>query len=154
MNSGKVISIYITPQASENMISLEKVTALAGKGLEGDRYYLETGTYSNKPDPGRQVTLIEFETIEALQRETGIVLQPGDTRRNLVTTGVALNHLVGRKFSVGEVVLAGLRLCEPCSHLESMTQEGVLSGLVHRGGLRAEILHGGKIQVGDLIREI
>lgn len=154
MNSGKVISIHIAHAAGNKMESLEQVNAVAGKGLEGDRYYLETGTYSSKPDPGRQVTLIEYEAVEALQIENKIMLPAGNSRRNLVTKGVALNHLVGKKFIVGEAVLAGLRLCEPCTHLESLTQEGVLSGLVHRGGLRAEILRGGMIQVGDAVSEM
>jgi len=154
MHPGKVISIHISSEASQPMQSLSQVNAAAGKGLEGDRYYRATGTYSNKPDPARQVTLIEFESIEALESEHGIRLLPGDIRRNLVTRDVALNHLVGKEFKVGETLLRGIRLCEPCTHLESLTQEGVMSGLVHRGGLRAEILSGGFIKVGDEVSEI
>jgi MOSC domain-containing protein YiiM len=154
MYPGKVISIHISPEASQPMQSLGQVNAAAGKGLEGDRYFRATGTYSNKPDPARQLTLIELESIEALEREHGIHMLPGNTRRNLVTRDVALNHLVGKEFNVGEALLRGIRLCEPCTHLESLTQEGVMSGLVHRGGLRAEILSGGLIKVGDDITAI
>ena len=154
MYQGKLISIHISPEATRPMQSLILVNAIAGKGLEGDRYYGSTGTYSNKPGPGRQETLIEMESIEALQSEHGIRILPGDTRRNLVTRDVALNHLVGKEFKVGETLLRGIRLCEPCTHLESLTQEGVMSGLVHRGGLRAEILSGGLIKVDDEVSEI
>jgi MOSC domain-containing protein YiiM len=154
MYPAKVISIHISPEASQPMQSLIQVIAIPGKGLEGDRYFRATGTYSNKPEPARQVTLIESESIEALQSELGILMLPGDSRRNLVTRGLALNHLVGKEFKVGEALLRGIRLCEPCIHLESLTQEGVMSGLVHRGGLRAEILSDGLIRVGDEVCEI
>jgi MOSC domain-containing protein YiiM len=98
------------------------------------------------------VTLIEIEAIEALERDYGVKLSPGDARRNIVTRGVALNHLVGKEFRVGEVVLRGIRLCEPCQHLVQLTgQEKVLPGLVHRGGLRAQVVKGGVIRVGDAV---
>ncbi len=124
MHPGKVISIHISPEASQLMQSLSQVNAAAGKGLEGDRYYRATGTYSNKPDPARQVTLIEFESIEALESEHGIRMRPDDTRRNLVTRDVALNHLVGKEFKVGDTLLRGIRLCEPCTHLELLCRRG------------------------------
>jgi MOSC domain-containing protein YiiM len=127
------------------------VRAVAGKGLEGDRYFNQVGTYSNHPGIGRQVTLIEIEAIEALKQDYDIELNPGASRRNIVTRGVALNHLVGREFKVGEVRLRGDRLCEPCSHLQKLTQQGVMRGLIHRGGLRAEILTAGVIRVDDVI---
>lgn len=151
MYQGKVISIHISPSAGQPMHSILQVQAIANLGLEGDRYTLAAGTYSKKPDPGRQVTLIEVEAIDALRGELGIQLDPGDVRRNLVTTGVPLNHLVGRQFQVGEIILQGIRLCEPCDHLASLTEAGILPGLVHRGGLRAQILSGGLIHVGDEI---
>ncbi|HEV8341863.1 MAG TPA: MOSC domain-containing protein [Candidatus Binatia bacterium] len=125
--------------------------AIAGKGLEGDRYFNQVGTYSNRPGTGREVTLIEIEAIEALKRDYDIGLRPGESRRNIVTRGVPLNHLLGREFKVGEVRLRGARLCEPCSHLQKLTQQGVMRGLIHRGGLRAEILTGGVIRVDDVI---
>lgn len=154
MINGKVIAIYISPQAETPMRSLSEVNAIAGLGLKGDRYLLAKGTYSSKPDVSRQVTLIEGESIEALQREQGITLQPSDVRRNLVTLGVPLNQLVGKQFRVGEAILRGIRLCDPCSHLESLTQEGVSSGLSNRGGLRAEIITGGLIRTGDIVAEM
>lgn len=134
------------------MRGVAETTAIAGVGLAGDRYASRTGSFSAKPKPGRQITLIEAEAIEALERELGLVLAPGATRRNLVTRGVALNHLVGREFTVGEVRLRGHELCEPCTDLARMTgKPQILPGLIHRGGLRAEILEGGVIRVGDPI---
>ena len=152
MPQGRVESIHIATTAEAPMRGVEEITAIAGVGLEGDRYATRTGSFSAKPKPGRQVTLIEAEAIEALGREGSLVLAPGEARRNLVTRGVALNHLVGREFTVGGVRLRGHELCEPCSDLARMTgKPQILPGLVHRGGLRAEILEGGRIRVGDPI---
>jgi MOSC domain-containing protein YiiM len=131
------------------MLSISEAHAVVGKGLEGDRYFSQIGTYSNHPGLGRDVTLIEIEAIEALKRDYGIELALGDSRRNIVTSGVPLNHLVGQNFKVGEVTLRGIRLCEPCSHMEKLSAKGVLRGLIHRGGLRAEIMTGGTIRVED-----
>ncbi len=155
MGQGRVVSIHITDQAAKPMRSVTEVRAVAGQGLEGDRYFLKTGTKSSKPGPDREVTLIEIEAIEALERDYGVKLSPGDARRNIVTRGVALNHLVGKEFRVGEAVLRGIRLCEPCQHLVQLTgQEKVLQGLVHRGGLRAQILKSGAIRVGDVVEDL
>jgi len=152
MAQGRIESICITSAAEAAMRSVTEVTAIAGVGLEGDRYATHAGTFSAKPKPGRQITLIEAEAIEALQRELGIVLALGETRRNIVTRGIALNHLVDREFTVGSLRLKGWELCEPCSDLARMTgKPQILAGLVHRGGLRAEILEGGVIRVGDLV---
>ncbi|MCI0409312.1 MAG: MOSC domain-containing protein [Acidobacteria bacterium] len=134
------------------MASVNEVHAVPGKGLEGDRYFTQTGTYSKKPRPDREVTLIEIEAIEALAREYKIALEPGAARRNIVTRGVPLNHLVGQEFRVGDVTLRGLRLCEPCAHLERLSHAGVREALIHRGGLRAQILTDGTIRVRDSIR--
>jgi MOSC domain-containing protein YiiM len=131
------------------MKSVPQVQAVAGKGLEGDRYAAKLGTYSNDPGSGRDVTLIDAEAVEALKRDYDVELDPGQSRRNIVTRDVSLNHLVGKDFCVGEVMLRGTRLCEPCSHMESLTVKGALRGLIHRGGLRAEIVKGGTIRVGD-----
>ncbi len=133
------------------MRSVQRVRAVPGKGLEGDRYFRAEGTYSDRPGPAREVTLIESEAIDAMARDNKIAIRAGDARRNVVTRGVPLNHLVGREFSVGRVRLRGIRLCEPCSHLEGLTRRGVLAGLIHRGGLRAQILNAGEIRVGDRI---
>lgn len=153
MNPGLVESIHLASSAEAAMRGVAQAVALAGSGLEGDRYATHTGSFSAKPKPGRQITLIEAEAIEALERELGLALTPGETRRNLVTRGIALNHLVGREFTVGDVRLRGHELCEPCAELARMTgKPQILPGLIHRGGLRAEILVGGLIRVGDAIR--
>jgi len=150
---GIVKSIYIAPQAKGSVNAVTRVRAVAGYGLEGDRYFTKMGTFSPKDVPDRQVTLIESEALEGLARDYSIELAAGDARRNIVTSGVALNHLVGHEFRVGEAVLLGTRLCEPCDHLESLTKPGVRAGLIHRGGLRAQIIEGGAIAVGDELLE-
>ena len=152
MPDGTVVSINITPDGAQPMSAVAQVTAVAGQGLEGDRYYKKTGTFSATPGTGREVTLIESEAIEALERDYEMTLSPGDARRNIVTRGVPLNHLVGKEFRVGDVTLRGMRLNEPCNHLASLTDPKVKAGLVHRGGLRAEIVVGGVIRVGDAIQ--
>lgn len=103
---------------------------------------------------GRDLTLIEAEALEAIERESDIVLSPGEHRRNVTTRDVGLNQLVGERFAVGEVVCAGRRRCEPCSHLQSLTGEPVVDALQHRGGLRADIVAGGVIRVGDDVRSL
>jgi MOSC domain-containing protein YiiM len=129
------------------MSAVAEVRAIAGSGLEGDRY-------AAKMKPGTQITLTETEALEAAARDYGIEIAHDDTRRNLLTRGVALNHLVGREFRVGAVRLRGMRLCEPCSHLEGLTGKEMIKALRHRGGLRAEILESGVIRVGDVIAEL
>ncbi|MEO8285947.1 MAG: MOSC domain-containing protein [Chloroflexota bacterium] len=151
MAEGKVVSINIAPAATAPMLSVSEVRAIAGEGLEGDRYAKKEGTFSKLTGTGREVTLIEVEAVLALGNEYGVELKPGDARRNIVTEGVALHHMVGREFNVGEVTLRGMRLCEPCSHLEKLTEKGAMRGLIHRGGLRAEIVTGGTIRVGDSV---
>jgi len=149
MFRGVLISIHIAPVKMQPMQDLQEAEAIAGSGLEGDRYSTGAGTFS-KSEPGHEITLIETEAVEAL-RERSILLAAGDARRNLVTRGVPLNDLVGCTFQVGEVRLRGVRLCEPCAHLERLTSKGVLRALVHHGGLRADIVSGGIIRVGDAI---
>ena len=151
MWNGILDSIHIATAAKEPMQSVKEVRALPGVGLEGDRYALQQGTFW-KPQPDHELTLIEVEAIEALQRDYAVELAPGAARRNLVTRGVPLNHLVGREFSIGEVRLRGLRLCEPCEHLQKLTGQPVIKGLRHRGGLRAQILNEGMVHVGDVVR--
>jgi MOSC domain-containing protein YiiM len=154
MFQGKLLSIFITPSAGEPMQSIPEARLVPGKGLEGDRYFLGTGNYSDRPGPDREVTLIEIEALQALEREDGLSLSPLEARRNLLTQDVPLNHLVGVEFRVGEATLRGVRLCEPCSYLEKLTGRKVVSGLIHRGGLRAEVVQGGMVRVGDGIKEI
>jgi MOSC domain-containing protein YiiM len=149
---GSVAGIFIGPVAAEPMQAVTDVRAVAGRGLEGDRYFERTGTYSDRPGTGREVTLIESEAVASAARDYGFDLAPGDARRNIVTAGVPLNHLVGREFLVGEVRLRGMRLCEPCAHLARLTRRPVVKTLTHRAGLRAEIIQGGTIREGDSIR--
>lgn len=151
MREGLVISIHIAPRGEDALAEVAEVRAVEGRGLEGDRYFLGTGTYSKKGGAGRQVTLVEEEALEALARDYDCTLEPGQSRRNIVTRGVALNHLVGRKFRVGGATLAGVRLCEPCDHLERLAKPGAKKGLVHRGGLRADVVSGGPIRRGDAV---
>lgn len=151
MFKGRVVSINIASVATGPMQALAEALAVAGQGLEGDRYANHIGTFSNLKGTGREITLIELESIQALAKEYGVELSPSDSRRNIVTEGAPLNHLVGRDFKIGDITLRGMRLCEPCSHMEKLTQKGAMRGLIHRGGLRAEILTGGIIHVGDSI---
>ena len=145
---GQVHSIFISRTESGPMEPVEEVRAVPGLGLEGDRYFMGSGTFSKKKDPSRELTLIEKEAIDAIG-EDGVVIGLGESRRNIVTSGVALNHLVGKEFRIGDVRARGLRLCEPCGHLEEMTKPGVKDGLIHRGGLRAQILTEGVVRPGD-----
>lgn len=151
MFKGNVYSINITPEPGGVMKSVSEVSVLPGLGLLGDRFFGETGVGYKRPGTGRDITLIELETIKALEIEEGIKLNPSDARRNIVTKGVPLNHLVNQNFYVGEVLLRGVRLCEPCEHLALLTHIEIVSPLLHRGGLRADILTQGIIKVGDEI---
>lgn len=151
---GGVVSLHIAPGGGAEMRAMTEVLAVGGRGIEGDRYFTQTGAYSNHPGTGRDVTLIEMEAIEALAREYDVHLAAGFARRNVVTRGVALNHLVGKTIAVGAAVLRGMRLCEPCLHLEKLSVKGAARGLIHRGGLRTEIVKGGVIRVGDAIAVI
>ena len=154
MYRGSVVSIHVARCAGEPMIGVDHTRAVAGRGLEGDRYYEGAGFYSGDPGPIREVSLIEEETIEALRRDHNLALAAGVTRRNITTRGVPLNHLVGREFRVGGATLRGVELCEPCKHLVDVTGvRSFLPTLVHRGGLHAQILRSGKINAGDAIEE-
>ena len=151
MFQGQLAGIFVASQKGKDLQPIAKAAAVAGRGLVGDRYYLKEGTYSAKDGPDREVTLIEAEALEGLAREYQIELQPHQTRRNLLTLGVPLNHLVGKTFTIGNVVLRGIRLCEPCGHLEKLTCKGVEKGLIHRGGLRAQIITDGVLEIGAVI---
>jgi MOSC domain-containing protein YiiM len=150
MIAGIVESIFIAPAAKGPTHMVAEVAAIPGVGLDGDRYALKQGTFF-KPEPDFELTLIEAEAVEALRRDYNVELTAGASRRNLVTRGLALNHLVGREFSIGEVRARGIRLCEPCDHLQRLTGKQVIKGLRHRGGLRAQILTEGTIHAGDAI---
>ena len=153
MNSplGVVVAIHTTSVAGQPLLPVETARAVPGRGLEGDRYHAKAGTFSTKPGAGRDVTLIEAEAIEALKRDYNVEVAASDTRRNIVTRGVALNHLIDCEFTVGEVRLRGVRLCEPCGYLAKMTSETVSKALIHRGGLRCDIITEGTIRIGDPI---
>jgi MOSC domain-containing protein YiiM len=154
MQSGVVEAIYLGPAPHEPLRSVERVRAVAGKGLEGDRYFKGDGTFYKPDKEGQDLTLIEAEAIDGLASEESIELEPGAARRNVVTRGLALNDLVGQRFRVGDVECIGRRLCDPCRHLEHLTRPGVLKGLVDRGGLRADIVGDGWISVGAPVTEL
>jgi MOSC domain-containing protein YiiM len=150
--SGRLTGIYVAREAKGALSGVATARVIEGKGIEGDRYGAGVGSFSDWEGGGRHVTLIEEEALEAIARESKIEMAPASARRNLTTRGVALNHLVGQKFRVGVVTLIGIRLCEPCEHLQAVSGvEGVIKALLHRGGLRAEIVSGGEIRVGDEI---
>jgi MOSC domain-containing protein YiiM len=147
-----VVQILTSSAPDAEMESRLEARAVPGRGLEGDRYFTGVGTFAKHPQqPTHEITLIEREAVEAFARESGLALTAAHARRNLVTVGVSLNDLVGVEFTVGSVRLKGHMLCEPCSYLAKTTYPEVLRGLVHRGGLRAQILTEGTVRVGDLI---
>jgi MOSC domain-containing protein YiiM len=139
---GSVEGIHIAPGKSVLPSPVGEVE-VTGKGVVGDRY-----------GDSRDLTLIEAEALEGLRQDTGIELTAAESRRQVLTRGIRLNELVGRRFTVGGVECEGQELCEPCSHLQSLTHGGVLRGLVHRGGLRADIVRGGRIAVGDEVAQL
>lgn len=153
MFTGKLEAIYFAAESDQKMESPTEVEVKAGSGIVGDRYATGSGTFS-KPQPDREITLIEAEAIEAVIREYEFELTAAETRRNLVTRDVPLNHLVGKEFLVGDVRIRGIRLCEPCAHLEKLTGKKVLRALTHRGGLRAQVVSDGHVRVGDEIRVV
>ncbi|GCE05043.1 MOSC domain-containing protein [Dictyobacter aurantiacus] len=152
MWKGSVISLQIASGEGQPLTHTDQAHAVPGRGIEGDRYYLGTGHFSKMGKASYEITLIESEALEALKRDYGCELTPLTARRNIVTVGVPLNHLVWKAFKVGEVTLLGRRLCEPCFHLVQLTKPDALSGLLHRGGLRAQILTEGIIRPGDPIQ--
>ena len=143
---GEVVAIYIGPERQLPQ-PVERVEAHAGKGLAGNRYYWGDGS----APAGNALTLIAEEALDGFRAESGIDLSAQESRRNVVTRGIDLNALVGKHFRVGEVECVGIELCEPCSHLASLTHPGVLRGMVHRAGLNADILTDGEIAVGDQV---
>jgi MOSC domain-containing protein YiiM len=139
--SGTVEGIFVTAERSQPVEPVESVAVDPDGGLAGDRY-------------DGDITLVEAEAIEGLAEDTGIELGPGESRRQVLTRGIRLNDLVGRRFAVGEIECVGEELCHPCRHLEKLTHPGVLKGLVDRGGLRADIVSGGTLRVGDAVRAL
>jgi MOSC domain-containing protein YiiM len=143
--TGRVEGIYISADHGDLPEPVESVRALAGRGLEGNRYFFDDAP------AGTALTLIAAEAVEAMEREHGISIEPRESRRNVVTRGIDVNALVGKRFRIGDVECEGVELCEPCTTLEGMTKPGVIKGLVHRGGLNADILSDGAINVGDAV---
>ncbi len=148
---GVLEAVHIATVASAAMTGLDTAQLVAGVGIDGDRYATRTGTYSDRHHIDRQVTLIEVETLEALRRDRGIVLEPHEHRRNLTTRGVPVSHLVGSYFAVGDCVLYGGRLNVPCKYLEGLLQRPVFRPLLNRSGLNARVVVGGTIRPGDPI---
>ena len=152
---GRLLHIHIAPAASLAMEEIEEANLVTGRGIEGDRYFLGTGTYSRKRDVFREVTLFEIEVLDALARNDPplqfgpIKLGPSDHRRNLTVVGVPLNHLVGSRFRVGDSVLVGGRLNFPCRYLEKLLCQPVYLPLYNRSGLNCRIEQGGTIRRGD-----
>jgi hypothetical protein len=141
--AGRVEALAVAAEAEGLVVLVEHAAAVAGRGLDGDRYFDGRGTFSNEHARGHDLTLVEAEVLDELG------LAPETARRNVVTRGLDLNALVGKRFTVGDVECLGQRLCEPCAHLERLAAPGVLRSLVHRGGLRADVLSDGTVRVGD-----
>lgn len=143
---GRVDAIYLAESVGAPTFPVERATVEAGKGIVGDRKHAADGAR-----PGQALTLIAMEALEAVAEENGIDLRDGASRRQVHTRGIDVNALLGRRFRVGALECVGVELCEPCLHLESLTQPGVVKSFVHRGGLNADVLSGGEITVGDAV---
>lgn len=150
---GRVELIALAAEAEGPMQEVSRAEAIKGRGLLGDRYERGAGTFSNPCGRGYDLTLVEAEALEELSAK-GVELAPVEARRNLIVRGIALDDLIGVRFRVGEVECFGQRRCEPCAHLERLTRPGVLRGLVHRGGLRVDVLSDGEIRTGDHVEAL
>ena len=147
--AGRVEGIYIAARKKELPQAVGRVRAIAGRGLEGNRYF-----YDGDAPPGRALTLISAEALEEGASVSGVDLDAAESRRNVLTSGIDLNALVGERFRVGDVECLGVELCEPCKTLESLTRPGVIKAYVHRAGLNADILTDGEIAVGDHVERL
>lgn len=153
MSNGTVESIWITPTPGTPTNPAHAVEAVAGSGLRGDRHFDSIDAKLGRHDPADEATLIEIEAIEAAKAEYAVDMTPALSRRNIMTRGVALNHLVGREFTVGGARMRGIKLCEPCGHMEKLSgQKNACRALIHRGGLRAQIIQSGTIHIGDAVQ--
>lgn len=150
---GTVEAIAIAPAAEADMRLLDVAHALKGRGLDGDRYAARAGTFSPRAGhrPGYDLTLIAAEALDEVAA-AGNPIDFAATRRNVLTRGIDLDALIGRTFAIGDVLCRGSRRCEPCAHLERVSGPGHLRPLIHRGGLRADILTDGTISTGASIR--
>jgi hypothetical protein len=149
--TGRVEGLHLCPRSFLPMRSPETLTLVAGFGIQGDRYSVGEGFYSDRPEEGRQITLFEAETLDALLRDHKVRLAPDEHRRNVTTRDVPVNHLVGRRFRVGSALLEGTRLSTPCRHIEQITGQEIFNFLLNRSGLHARILEGGEIRLGDTV---
>jgi len=152
--SGKIVKLLISKSIESSMQNVNQAVLEVGKGIFGDRYYNQEGTFSNKGEiePDRDVTLIEIEKIDELNNNHNLKLTPEDFRRNIVVSNCDLNSLVGKEFQIGEVVLKGLRLCEPCKYIaDKLDEKKALTQMVHKAGLRAQIISGGSIDLNSQI---
>jgi MOSC domain-containing protein YiiM len=152
--NGAVLEIWRCATAAAPMERLTAGRLLPGVGLEGDRYALGGGTWARYPDLEKQLTLIDRDDVAAVAAEVGAALSPGDTRRNLVTTGIELPSLVGRWFAVGDALLFGMKRCPPCTHLERLTGVRLVKAMAYRGGINAAVVAGGEIGAGTVVRPV
>ena len=143
---GRVEVIAVAPELEAPMVAVESAAAVAGRGLAGDRYHDGAGTFSG--GTGRDLTLVDADALA----DAGV--EPLEARRNVVVRGIDLDGLMGQRFRIGEVECIGRRRCEPCAHLQRLTRPGVLRALVHRGGLRADVVTGGVVRVGDEVAAV
>ncbi len=150
-SQGKVVGIYIAPQRGEPTIFVEQVHVVPGRGIEGDRFFHTRTEEDESVKPGTEITLMELEAIEAMHQD-GVRISADQTRRNIITSGILLNELVGKSFTVGTIRLRGIRLCEPCDYLADRTDQRIKQSMTHRGGLRADILTDGLIHLNDPIK--
>jgi MOSC domain-containing protein YiiM len=152
--TGTVREIWLTAAAASPMQRVPAGLLVPGVGLDGDRYALGGGTWAQYPDLEKQLTLIDRDDVAAVAAEVGADLSPGDTRRNLVTSGIDLPSLVGRWFAVGDALLFGMKRCPPCTHLERLTGLKLVKAMVHRGGINAAVFGGGAIGEGAVVRPV
>ena len=150
---GRVEAIFVSAEAQEQPDEVREAEVVAGRGIRGDRYFDGAGTFFEPGKSGQDLTLVEAEALEGLA-EAGIEIEARDSRRNVLTRGIDLNALVGERFRVGDVECRGDRFCDPCAHLQRLTRPGVLRGLAGRGGLRADVVSGGTIRVGDAVERL
>ena len=150
--TGIVVALFTVDRRAAPMKKVEQLYALAGRGIEGDRYFLGTGTYSKSPEPGRQVTLIKSEVLESLKNKLEINVKPEESRRNILTQRIEINDLIGTEFYVGTVRLRAHRITQPCLYLEKLLdQPGLYKELWDNGGISCEILSDGVIKERDII---
>jgi MOSC domain-containing protein YiiM len=149
MGEGRVEGIFLSERKGDMPHNVDRAQAVTGSGLVGNRYF-----FDGDAPPGVAITLIAAEALEAFERETGISLTAAESRRNVLTRGIDVNALVGKRFRVGDVECIGVELCEPCTSLQAMTRPGVLKGMVHRAGLNADVVSDGEFAVGDVVAEV